>query len=677
MVYANEEPFGATRFSVEEKYESAVRARAEIDTDVLCPICFETMEDAFLTRCGHNFCYTCIMTHLKNRNNCPSCAQYLTIDQLLPNFLLTKLLKKESESKILTNASPAEHLRLALEQGANLSAKELDSLLLLLSEKKQQLEHVEAESNLEVLLDFLHRSQLRKQEKLHEVQNDLDFLDGDIATVERRQNWLLMSKDRHCKRGFMGSSSFDLNSHPGCESSSTGNALSVWRGGQGGASTAPSEQNLYSADKLRMRNVAYTSVTRGFGKASYSLEDDPSVASPDDSARVHKVAKKRRVLAQFDELQEAYLLRRRQVAIKQRQRQLQASAIEKDASTFTDNYCDGLDDFQSMLTAYTRYSCLRVVAELRHDDMFQISSNIVSSIEFDRDDELFATAGVSRRIKFFDFATVMNDPVNIHRPVAEIPTRSKLSCLSWNKSNKPLIASSDYEGIVTVWDVNRSQSVMEFEEHEKRAWSVDFSRTDPSMLVSGSDDGKVKVWCTKQEASAFSLDMKANICCVKYNPGSSNHIAIGSADHHIHYFDLRNPSKPLFVFRGHRKAVSYVKFLSPNELASASTDSTLRLWDVQTDCSIRTLTGHTNEKNFVGLTVNSEYIACGSETNEVFVYHKEMSTPSSCHKFESPNAEGNEDDAPHFISAVCWKSESPTMLAANSQGTIKVLELAP
>lgn len=32
---------------------------------------------------------------------------------------------------------------------------------------------------------------------------------------------------------------------------------------------------------------------------------------------------------------------------------------------------------------------------------------------------------------------------------------------------------------------------MEYEEHEKRAWSVDFSRTDPTMLVSGSDDGKV------------------------------------------------------------------------------------------------------------------------------------------------------------------------------------------
>lgn len=92
MVFANEELFAASRFSVEEKYESAVRARAEVDPDVLCPICFQTMEDAFLTRCGHNFCYTCIMTHLKNKNNCPSCARYLTVDQLLPNFLLSKVM---------------------------------------------------------------------------------------------------------------------------------------------------------------------------------------------------------------------------------------------------------------------------------------------------------------------------------------------------------------------------------------------------------------------------------------------------------------------------------------------------------------------------------------------------------------------------------------------------------
>lgn len=48
---------------------------------------------------------------------------------------------------------------------------------------------------------------------------------------------------------------------------------------------------------------------------------------------------------------------------------------------------------------------------------------------------------------------------------------------------------------------------------------------------------------------------------------------------------------------------------------------------------VRTFRGHKNEKNFVGLSVNNEYIACGSETNEVFVYHKVIAVSSGpcCH----------------------------------------------
>lgn len=35
-----------------------------------------------------------------------------------------------------------------------------------------------------------------------------------------------------------------------------------------------------------------------------------------------------------------------------------------------------------------------------------LSCRFISSIEFDRDDEFFATAGVSRRVKVFNFETV-------------------------------------------------------------------------------------------------------------------------------------------------------------------------------------------------------------------------------------------------------------------------------
>lgn len=64
---------------------------AEMDKDLLCPICMQIIKDAFLTACGHSFCYMCIITHLRNKSDCPCCAQYLINNQLFPNFLLDKV----------------------------------------------------------------------------------------------------------------------------------------------------------------------------------------------------------------------------------------------------------------------------------------------------------------------------------------------------------------------------------------------------------------------------------------------------------------------------------------------------------------------------------------------------------------------------------------------------------
>ena len=43
----------------------------------------------------------------------------------------------------------------------------------------------------------------------------------------------------------------------------------------------------------------------------------------------------------------------------------------------------------------------------------------------------------------------------------------------------------------------------------------------------------------------------------------------------------------------------------------SSTDSELKLWSTETGQCIKTFRGHINEKNFVGLTVNNDLIACG------------------------------------------------------------------
>ena len=68
--------------------------------------------------------------------------------------------------------------------------------------------------------------------------------------------------------------------------------------------------------------------------------------------------------------------------------------------------------------------------------------------------------------------------------------------------------------------------------------------------------------------------------------------------------------------------MSYVKFLNSSEIVSASTDSQLKLWSIPESTCVRSFKGHVNEKNFVGLASNCDFITCGSENNSLYVYYK-------------------------------------------------------
>lgn len=112
-----------------------------------------------------------------------------------------------------------------------------------------------------------------------------------------------------------------------------------------------------------------------------------------------------------------------------------------------------------------------------------------------------------------------------------------------------------------------------------------------------------------QKNSLCTIRNIANVCCVQFSTKSSHLIAFGSADYKTYCYDLRNVSTPWCTLAGHDKAVSYVKFLDSETLLSASTDNTLKLWDLSktnlsgfsTNAGILTLQGHTNEK--VGFSI--------------------------------------------------------------------------
>ncbi|GKB36388.1 SPA1-related 4-like protein isoform X1, partial [Tanacetum coccineum] len=310
---------------------------------------------------------------------------------------------------------------------------------------------------------------------------------------------------------------------------------------------------------------------------------------PDDQEKV--IPQSSRLMKNFKRLEAAYFM----------SRQKTSKPLGKQLPTNRPITSGWMNPFLEGLSKYMSVSNLKVKADLKQKDLFN-SSNLVCSLSFDRDGEYFATAGVNKKIKVFEYNSVLKEDQDIHFPLVEIPTRSRLSSICWNGYIKSQIASSNFEGVVQVWDVTQSQVSAEMREHERRVWSVDFA-ADPTLLASGSDDGSVKLWNVNQGSSIGTIKTKANVCCVKFPTDSSNCLAFGSADHRVYYYDLRNLSVPLCTLVGHKKTVSYIKFIDSTTLVSSSTDNTLKLWDISDttshilDSPLQTFTGHINVKS--------------------------------------------------------------------------------
>ena len=347
---------------------------------------------------------------------------------------------------------------------------------------------------------------------------------------------------------------------------------------------------------------------------------------------------------------------------------------------------DMLGDIAMDMSKFVSHNRMDCKATLKQVDLLN-NMEMICSMCFDRDDEFFAATGVCKKIKIFEYRSVVAEGMEGHLPVADIACSSKLNSLAWSSYIKAHIASADCAGSVCLWDACSLSPVTEYNEHTSRVWSVDLSPSDPTRLLSGSDDGSIRLWSLCQQRSVGKVDCNTNICSVQFCPTDSNLFAAGTTDHKAYLFDARNLSSPLAVLSGHKNSIAYVRFLGSDSLVTSSTDNTLKRWDLKSACSdggtspaVQTYHGHTNEKNFVGLSVHPEgFIASGSEDNSVVAYHRNFSSPMASYKFHGVNpltGRDELDDRGQFVSSLAFQNSGSGLLAANSSGIIKVLEFA-
>ena len=171
--------------------------------------------------------------------------------------------------------------------------------------------------------------------------------------------------------------------------------------------------------------------------------------------------------------------------------------------------------------------------------------------------------------------------------------------------NSRLVASGGEDGVVRLWNLGEAKAQpLELGRHEALVQQVVFSPTDPNLLVSASDDGRIRVWDVKGQCRAQESEVQsAKIVNLAVSPDGL--IAAAGADGNVRLFWLSTKldscsnlkgKKPAAVSKtsklavipdgklsGHGGFVMGAAFNPKGDrLATTGQDGSIRIWGYKT-----------------------------------------------------------------------------------------------
>jgi transducin (beta)-like 1 len=194
--------------------------------------------------------------------------------------------------------------------------------------------------------------------------------------------------------------------------------------------------------------------------------------------------------------------------------------------------------------------------------------------------------------------------------------------------NADTFASCSSDRAIFVSQIGRSDHVCEFLAHEDEVNAIRWS-PDGRILASCSDDKTAKLWTLDSTSPIHNLtDHKKEIYTIKWSPTGPG---------------TKNPNSNLL-------------------LATASFDSTVKLWDVEQGKCVQTLSKHVDPVYSVAFSPCGQYIASGSIDRYIYIY-----SVKDGKLVKSFRGSGG-------IFEVCWNSVGDKVAACFSNNVVSVID---
>ena len=152
-----------------------------------------------------------------------------------------------------------------------------------------------------------------------------------------------------------------------------------------------------------------------------------------------------------------------------------------------------------------------------------------------------------------------------------------------------VLATGSYDGTLKIWDIKTGEEIRTLRGHQSVIRCLQF---DDTKLISGGLDHRIKIWNWRTgECISTLTGHTSGVIGLHFN---SSILVSGSIDNTIRVWNFDD--KSACVLRGHSDWVNSVKIDSASRTVfSTSDDSTVKIWDLETNSCLKTLDGHVGQ----------------------------------------------------------------------------------
>ncbi|XP_022963296.1 WD40 repeat-containing protein HOS15-like isoform X2 [Cucurbita moschata] len=287
-------------------------------------------------------------------------------------------------------------------------------------------------------------------------------------------------------------------------------------------------------------------------------------------------------------------------------------------------------------------------------------SKDVTTLDWNVDGTLLATGSYDGQARIWNTNGELRSTLSKHK--------GPIFSLKWNKKGDYLLTGS-CDKTAIVWDVKAEEWKQQFEFHSGPTLDVDW-RNNVSFATSSTDNMIFVCKIGETRPIKTFAGHQGEVNCVKWDPtGSllascSDDITakIWSMKQDKYVYDLKEHSKEIYTIRWSPTGPGTN---NPNQqlvLASASFDSTVKLWDVEQGKLINSLNGHREPVYSVAFSPNGEYLASGSLDKSMHIWSLKSGKIVKTYT-------GNGG-----IFEVCWNKEGDKIAACFANNTVCVLD---